>query len=737
MIKFTQQKKTFKTNINETFQINRQKSGITEIHSKDLNTTAYAQAITHCNDRFIQIFLLRIIGQGRISELLQSNEETNGIDKFMRQMNFQGSSIKEAKDLAGPERDFFQSYTDGINDFLSEHGKVWEFKLLKVEPEPWKIADSLMIIKIMSYIGLAQTQQDAEKLIIQLLRNEVDLEKVKDLFTPHLNGITSEIINDLKDLSFFEGLIPQDIKFLSEIPKFIASNNWIVSGKKSKSDSVIQCNDPHLEVNRLPAIWYEQLLHTDSGNFHGMTMPGIPGLIMGRSDHVSFGFTYGFMDMIDYFIEDIKDNKFNRDGNYKEFTVRKEVIKRKKKESLEYYFFENDCGTLESLNDKPSLENGKYLNMAWSCKENGAIGSAKALYEMFSCHDVHTLKDALANITISCNWLVGDTKGNIAYQQSGQFPHRKESGIYPLHARNSENLWKGIRPKSDLLSVVNPESGFLATANNDLEEYLKEDSPLSINLPMGPYRVKRINQLLCEKEKFSIEELKKMQSDLYSLQAETFLKELEVHLGEDSVSMELKNWDKCYDRDSKGALVFEYYYHELLKEVFANDFTGTEAWEYISGKSSILVDFYFFFDQVLLGDNNELWFKEKSKETCILAALERTKEKFKNHRPKWRDEKSTPMKNILFDGKLPNFLGFDYGPIVIEGCRATIVQGALYEAHGRISTFCPSMRFVTDLRERKSYTVLAGGVTDRRFSNLYTNEVEMWLNFEYKEVNLS
>jgi penicillin amidase len=737
VIKFTEEKKNFKTNANESFQVNRQPSGITEIHSSDLNTTAFAQAITHCNDRFIQIFLLRIIGQGRISELLDSNEETNGIDKFMRQMNFHGSSVIEEKNLKGPEKEFFQSYTDGINHFLTTHGKVWEFKLLKVNPEPWKVEDSLMIIKIMSYIGLAQTQQDAEKLIIQLIRNKVDIEKIKDLFSPHLNEVTSEIIEDLCNLSFFEGLIPEDIKFLSEIPKFIASNNWIVSGEKSSTENVIQCNDPHLEVNRLPAIWYEQLIHTNAGNFHGMTMPGVPGLIMGRSDHVSFGFTYGFMDMIDYFIEDVKDNKFDRDGESKEFKIRKEIIKRKKNSNLEYYFFENETGTLETPNDKDKLQDGKFLNMAWSCKENGAIGSAKALYEMFQCYDVHSLKEALSNITISCNWLVGDTKGNIAYQQSGQFPHRKESGLYPLHAKNSDNLWKGIRPKSDLLSVVNPDCGFLATANNDLKEFLKEDSPLSINLPMGPYRVNRINSLLSSKEKFSIEELKKMQSDLYSIQAEEFLKDLSPYLGDDCVSEELKSWDKCYDRESTGALVFEYYYHELLKEVFQKDFTGTEAWEYIAGKSSILVDFYFFFDQILLGDENSIWFKDKLKSDCIKSALEHTKEKFKSHRPKWKEEKSTPMKNILFDGKLPNFLGFDYGPIVIEGCRATIVQGALYEAHGRISTFCPSMRFVTDLGERKSYTVLAGGVSDRRFSNLYTNEVEMWLNFEYKEINLS
>ncbi|WP_164848290.1 penicillin acylase family protein [Halobacteriovorax sp. HLS] len=737
MIKLDENKKEFLDNKKESYTLNRRSSGITEISTQSLNTSAYAQAMTHCNDRFVQIFLLRIIGQGRISELLNDSTETNEIDKFMRKMNFYGSSKQELSQLDPCARAFFQSYCDGINDYLKEHGTVWEFKLLKVKPEKWNIEDSLMIIKIMSYIGLAQTQQDAQKLIIQLVRNNVDLKKIKSLFSPHLDTLNLETIEDLKKLKFFEALIPEEVKFLNELPKFMASNNWILSGKKTNSGNVIQCNDPHLEVNRLPAIWYEQIIHTQEGNFHGMTMPGIPGIIMGRSENISFGFTYGFMDMVDYFIEDIKEGKFLRDSQWEEFNIRKEVIKKKGGGEIRCNFFENSCGTVEAETDLEELPNGKFLNLAWSCRNNGAAASAKSLYELYKCKDVHSLKEVLSHITISCNWLLGDIHGNIAYQQSGQFPNRKSTGLYPLKASDSKNLWNGMRPKSDLLSVLNPECGFLATANNDLADYLSADSPLSINLPMGPYRYQRIKNLLESQEKFDIEQLKKMQSDLYSLQAELFMQELSPYLGDDSISSILKTWNFNYDRESQGAIVFEHYYFELLRLVFAKDLAGTDAWDYIANKSSILVDFYYFFDTILLEGKSPLWFAHSSKEDFIQRALENTKKNFRSGVPKLKDIRRTPMKNILFDGKLPNFLGFDYGPITIEGSRATIVQGALYEAHGRISTFCPSMRFVCDLGDTKSYTVLAGGVSDRRFSKLYTSEVEMWLNYKYKSVELN
>ncbi|WP_417335095.1 penicillin acylase family protein [Halobacteriovorax marinus] len=721
---------------NHQIQIKRRKSGITEVTAKDKNSSAFAQALCHCEDRFMQLFLLRIIGRGRICELLKDDDESLKIDIFMRQMNFYGATHEDMNQLPKEVLDYFQAYADGVNYHLEKRGKSWEFKFLNVHLDPWSIQDSLMVIKIMSFIGLAQTQGDAEKFIIQSLREGVEIEKFKSLFTPHLDGLTEDIVKDLKKLKYFEGLIPDEIKFNQFLPKMMASNNWIVAPSKSETDSVIACNDPHLEVNRLPAIWYEQVVHIGERNFQGVSMPGLPGIIMGRSDKVSFGFTYGFMDMVDYFIEEITGERCLRDGEYCEQTIREEVILRKKSSDFKFKIYENDCGILESNPFSEELEDGYYLTRAWSAHHLGAKGSAIALYEMIECDDVHTMKEALSKISISCNWLLGDSLGNIAYQQSGMAPKRNSSGLYPLRASDPLNHWQDLLETQDLLSVINPEKGFLATANNDLCDFANESSPLTINLPMGPYRVDRINHLLSEKEKFSLEELKNMQSDLYSIQAHYFMEELRALLSSDKVSKELDQWDLCYDRNSRGATLFEDFYFNLLEEVFTKDFYPTDAWKFIANRSSILVDFYHFFDQIIITEN-PLWFKERSKMDCFRNALAKTQKKYsRKDIPTWGELRRVKMNNILFDGKLPSFLGFDYGPISIEGSRATIVQGALYESHGRISTFCPSMRFVTDLSTRESHTVLAGGVSDRRFSKLYTSEIEDWLNFRYKVESL-
>ncbi len=93
------------------------------------------------------------------------------------------------------------------------------------------------------------------------------------------------------------------------------------------------------------------------------------------------------------------------------------------------------------------------------------------------------------------------------------------------------------------------------------------------------------------------------------------------------------------------------------------------------------------------------------------------------------------MKHLFFDGKLPKFMGFDHGPIQLEGSRATIVQAALFDSHGRESTFCPSWRFICDTTEDWAYTCLSGGVSDRRFRKYYRSDISKWLNFEYKTLS--
>jgi penicillin amidase len=94
------------------------------------------------------------------------------------------------------------------------------------------------------------------------------------------------------------------------------------------------------------------------------------------------------------------------------------------------------------------------------------------------------------------------------------------------------------------------------------------------------------------------------------------------------------------------------------------------------------------------------------------------------------------MKNLLLGGQLPGFLGFDRGPFGLPGSNSTIVQGALFRAYGRDTSFAPSWRFITDLGTDEARTVLAGGPSARRFSRFYATDVERWLSHRYKRLRL-
>jgi penicillin amidase len=716
---------------NKNILLSRSDMGVMKITTDSFSDFNMSMGFVHAHDRMMQMMLVRTIAQGRLSECLKSDDETLDVDIFMREMGLYGEAQKEVENLSSEAKSFLKSYCDGVNDYQKRFSRPLEFTLVGFKPEPWSAADTLVMVKIMSYIGLAQTQQGIEKFIIQAVKNNTNIDKLKKLFSPHLDEMSEEIVTLIKKAKLYQCEIPDSVKFIGALPKMKASNNWMLGPSKSKTGSVIQCNDPHLECNRLPAVWYEYTATVGDQKVCGVNMPGVPGLIMGRTDKFGLGFTYGFMDMIDYFLEEVKDGRFQESGEYRDFNGRDEIIKRKGKKDYLLKVYENDRGILEN-DPTTSLEDGIYLTRAWSGHKNGAAGSVEVLARLLKAKNAKEAGALVKDITISCNWIVGDTSGDILFQQSGLLPRRSHSGLYPVEGWDLSKNWKGLHSSDDLSKELNPESGFLATANNDLNQLGK---PLSINMPMGPYRVDRISQLIKEKHQLDTEDMKLIQKDLYSLQAKEYFKIIAPLIPDSHAGRILKAWDFMYDRTSVGATLFEEFYNDLLEEVFGGSMFGRDVWKEVIKETGIVVDFYHLFDKILLGNDHQRWFVDKTE--VFQKVLEKTLSRFSaNQILPWGQRRPTLIKNIFFDGALPSFLGFDKGPYNIEGNRATIVQGAVYKAHGRETTFCPSYRFISDLGSLKAETALAGGPSDRRFSKWYSNDLDNWYNFKYKTLEL-
>ncbi len=709
----------------------RTRDGAAELWGEDDRALAAGLGFAHARDRLVQMELARLVGQGRLSECLRSDQETEAIDLFAREMGLARDAEDDAANLKPATRAFAEAYAAGVNHVLARHHRPLELLLARHRPEPWRPADCLLTVKLISYLGLAQTQQDFEKLLVQAVRGGVSTGKLKLLLEPHLDGLDEATVRRLRDLRHVQPLLPNAVRFAAA-PVLKASNNWAVAGSRSATGSPLAAFDPHLEVNRLPPVWYEAVLHAGDDYRMGITMPGIPGIVMGRNRRVAFGFTYGFMDMIDYFIEEVRDGRCRRGDGWQGLAVRSEEVGRRRGGPLRITIRESSHGVLECDLRSDDLPDGLYLARAWTNHRHGAARSLDALLAAQQARTAAQAQRILRDVTISCNWILADRDGHIAYQQSGRAPRRAHSGLYPVPGWDERLAWRGQVPSDELRATSDPAAGFLATANDDLNP---EGGPLLINLPMGPYRADRIREVLAATPAASPADMKTLQLDLYSLQAERMLAGWRPLLPDTIAGRLLARWDLRYDADSRGATLFEEVYHAVLARVFGDGLFGRTAWESIRDTTTILADYYGVFDRVLLGTDPR-WWGPAGREAVLREVLSEVLGELDPGRvAPWARRQRVMMSNVLLGGRLPRWLGFDRGPVPIAGSRATVVQGAVFEAHDRVTSIAPSWRFVTDLAGDAAHTALPGGPSGRRFSRHYTTGIQDWIEGRYKTLD--
>jgi penicillin amidase len=515
-----------------------------------------------------------------------------------------------------------------------------------------------------------------------------------------------------------------------------------------------------LEINRLPPVWYEAVLRwrTPQGPRYAMgaTFPGLLGVAVGRTPDLAWGVTYAFMDSFDSWIEDCREGKYRRGEEWLPFVSRKEVVRRKKHPPLELTFYENQHGVLDG---NPN-EAGLYLATRWSAREGAGAEALDGSCAILTARTVEAGQAALGRVSNSSwNWVLADRTGSIGYQMSGKSPIRPPgvSGLVPLPGWDPANDWQGFHPPEALPRALNPAKGFIVTANQDLN-HLGQAFP--INLCMASYRADRIIQRLARNgsgavdlprwdgkasnmsssggdSPLTLEDMRRLQMDLYSLQAEQFMAVFKPMLGEfaaahgEAVNC-LREWDHYYSSDSKAAFLFEEFYRALIREVFGEceGSFGRPVLERILHETCLFFDFYGNFDRVLLSEKST-WFGKRSRTELYRAALAKA---LATPPQPYGQTRKLRMRHLLFGGKLPLFLGFDR-MLEMPGNRATVHQGQIFRGGGRELSFAPSLRFLTDLAADEVQTTLAGGVSDRPFSKWYANGLADWVGGLYKTLS--
>jgi penicillin amidase len=709
----------FKLRGQEKITITRAQQGVPRATAATEPDLYRALGYCHAWDRGLQLLMMRVLGQGRACELLQDSPQMWEADLFFRRLGLHLHLEREVAAFSAPDRALLDAYCDGLNQALARRFPL-ELRALGLPREPWRPMDTILLARMIGYVSLAQSQGDLERLLLQMVQQGVSRDRLEALFPGRLHGLDEDL---LRRVHFQRHPVPEAVRWACAIPRAMASNAWVVAGSKTRSGAPILAGDPHLEVGRLPAIWYEFEGHLLDRYVIAATMPGIPAFLIGRTPSLAWGVTYTFMDAEDSWIEDCREGTYRRHLNGQDrwlsFHRRTEHIHRKKHPSAAVSFYENDHGVLDG---DPNGPPGLRLTSRWSAAHSGQR-SLSGGFALFRARTVTEGMHALGNLEVSFNWLLADRDGHIGYQMSGLAPLRRPgaSGLVPLPGWDPDNDWRGIATPQQLPRAYDPPQGFLVSANDDLN-HLGQLGPLSpINASMGSWRARRITDLLSSRDDLDVDAMRRIQLDLLSLHALDWLPLLKPWLPDTPQGRLLATWDGRYTLQSRAAWLFETFYDALLLEVFGAVW-GAAVHEHLHQQTATFVDFYCFFDEVLRQPTSP-WFGDRTRDDVLQSVLHRALD---CPIQPWSVRRQLTMRHLLLGGQLPLAAGFDVGPIALPGGRATIQQGQIYRSGGRDTSFAPSYRIVTDLSEDIAHTTLPGGPSDRRFSRHYTSSLDTW-----------
>lgn len=752
---------------------------VMQVVADDVLAGLRGQGWVHAMDRGVQMFFVRLIAYGRLSEFLTSNAKTNHVDKTLRALNIEARATEAERLLDEETRAQLVAYAEGVNAYMASHGRPLEFLMTGYVPEPWTPRDSLATINIMGIADLAEEQLLHELWLVQALRAGVSPSAIRAFYSSELVADLkddSELVSLLRRVHIAAPLLPVDLPYLSSPLRGLGSNNWAVSGAHTVSGKPMMAADPHLEISRLPAIWYEHDLRigvgADAHEELGIAMPGVPATAMGRTRTLAYSFTYGFGDQYSLFIEQIQNGSYRVDGEdgttrWVPLTLRRELIKRKGDEPMLVTYAHTRNGLVRCDNDAADLADGLHLAGSFSISARGLAASAAALARFSRSRTVVQAADVLQHVALSLNFIVVDTAGGMALQQTGEFAMRGtgfNADILPHRGwREAErNQADKTVPVSDLVRVLNPASGVLTTANNDVCAELYRGAEHArrcvISLHMGPDRT---DQVRAQLQLRTAGGAKLTAVDFIAMHGHTLSPPAYRLLGhqaggvravlEDVLAREpnhagarlLLEWDSRIGVDSKAASLYEELFQALLLEMFGTRLLGEAVWQ-ASAHTTPLLDVYsYMFERVLHAEQDLLGLYGGSAQAKRDALGNVTRTVLSKYAVSnaglapWGAANAFMLKNVFFDGQLPGFLGFDYGPVPQRGHRNVLRAEGAFMSDGRHMVWSQSWTCVADLADGFISTTLPGGPSGRRMSSLYTSEIPFWWENLPKRVYMS
>lgn len=373
----------------------------------------------------------------------------------------------------------------------------------------------------------------------------------------------------------------------------LGSNSWVVSGALTESGLPLLANDPHLGP-AMPSVWTQMGLHCAevredcAFDVSGYTFSGLPGVIIGHNDRIAWGFTNLGPDVADLYLERVDDEAgtYELDGQQVPLVTREETIEVAGGDPVTITVRSTGRGPLvtdigsdfaavaEGYPAATGEGEGDYgLSLQWTALTPGT--TAGAVFSLNRAQDWATFRSAAELFDVPAQNLVyADVDGNIGYQAPGMIPMRLTGdGTVPVPGWTSANGWSGMVPFGDLPSMLNPERGWIVTANNPVST---TGPMLTQDWDLG-YRANEIERMLRERiadgEKLTVDDLAEIQLDTADANASAMLPVIaELELDGDAArgAELLDGWDGHADVDSARAAYFAVFWRNLLDDMFGS-----------------------------------------------------------------------------------------------------------------------------------------------------------------------
>jgi len=723
-------------------EIVRDKWGIPHVFAENDDDGYFALGWSTAQDRLFQMEINRRLAQGRLSEIF--GRATLKTDRLFRTMDFDRVGRRTVA-RARPECvRAAEAYIRGVNAYVGTlKGRLPpEFALLGIGFENARPEDFAGILGFMAWrLNLSWVFDP----LYERLVAKVGEDRAAELFPYNLGGSPSVYPSTEAPpprMSLFD-LSPQERDLVAFGPSLRASNNWVIGPGKSATGHAILCNDPHL-AHALPGIWYQAHIKTPTLDVIGVTIQGLPLVIIGHNRDIAWGMTNVMLDAADLFVEKVDLEGSGRvliRNEWVPLESRTETIRIKGEPPLTLEVRSTPHGPLVS-----DLLRGetRALSYRWNYAAATQGSELEGFHALDRARNWDEFRAALRQfVSASQNVVYADQQGHIGMQTAGAIPRYvgKRDGTRFRVGWDGSEEWDGFVPFEELPSAFDPTEGWLASANNPT---VASPAPYYISSQWEPVdRIQRIHELIRGKDKLTVADMERMHQDTLVVSAREMAPLVVAAFDARPPSSAtvraavaaLRGWDGDMRADSSAPAVFAFFYNRLFAEIFADEMGEDLAKDYRAQANVWAI----MIRSVM--DGRERWFDRvdtpgvEGRDDILGASLEKAADDLQRTLGEaggwnWGRLHTLELRHPLGGARALAFY-FNRGPVPVPGHNQSVnkmeFDGSSFAVlHG------PSMRQITDLGDlNRSLAILPGGQSGIPASPHYADLMPLWLAGRY------